>query len=233
MGSALTDSDGRIALQAAAEDLPPVGVYALYLRVIGDNTYTVSYLRVVPPESQLMVFDIDGTLTTDDMELIHDVMADIFNPILGGDYVPQARPHAQQVTLQRRLVQGYMLIYLTGRPYLLTSKSRKWLSDLQMAPGHLHVTNSNSEVLPTNDAVGDYKTQYLASLQDLGLEIRAAYGNASTDIYAYRQAGIPLERTFIIGENGGQDGTSDLGEDYQDHLSEISGKPPAEQPFRW
>lgn len=37
--------------------------------------------------------------------------------------------------------------------------------------------------------------------------MEAAYGNATTDITAYADAGIPKAATYIIGSNGGKDGT--------------------------
>ena len=98
LGRAATDTDGRIALPLLAEQMPPVGAYAVYLRVVGDNTSVSSTLRVLLPGTKLAVFDIDGTLTTDDLELVQDIFADIFNPILAGDYVPQARSGAIATT---------------------------------------------------------------------------------------------------------------------------------------
>ena len=67
----------------------------------------------------------------------------------------------------------------------------------------------------------------------MGLELWAAYGNGSTDIQAFEAGGIPKERTFILGSNGGDQGTVALGDDYVAHLADIVGEPPAVQPFRW
>jgi phosphatidate phosphatase PAH1 len=233
LGQARTDSDGRIALELAAGDLPPVGAYALHLRVMGDNTSARSVLRVLPPGTRLMIFDIDGTLTTDDLELVGDVMADLFGPILAGDYVPAARAGAVEITRLRRDTQGYVLVYLTGRPYLMTELSRGWLEELGFAPGSLHLCDDMADTLPSDDAVGDYKAGYLGELLSAGLVIEAAYGNASTDVYAYDRAGVPLERTFILGENGGAGGTADLGDDYLGHLPDARLEPAASQPFAW
>jgi len=233
LGEATTDSDGRIALELAAADQPPVGAYALWLRVMGDNTSTRSVLRVLPAGTKMMVFDIDGTLTTDDLELVEDIMIDLFNPILSGDYVPQARAGAADLTRLRRNTQGYILIYVTGRPYMLTGRSRQWLADLDFPPGSLHLCDDVADILPSNDAVGDYKAAYLNLLISQGFEISAGYGNASTDIYAYDQAGIPKERTFILGENGGLENTVDLGDDYLSHIPQAESEPAAGQPFDW
>jgi phosphatidate phosphatase PAH1 len=233
LGEARTDSDGRISLSVAPGDLPPTGAYSLYLRVKGDNTSTRSMLRVLPRGTRLMVFDIDGTLTTDDLELVEDIMVDLFEPILSGDYVPQARAGAGDITKLRRNTQGYVLIYLTGRPYMLTGRSRQWLDDLDFPPGNLHLCDDVDDILPSNDSVGDYKAAYLNLLISQGFEIAAGYGNASTDIYAYALAGIDKTRTFILGQNGGGENTVDLGDDYLDHLPIAQADPAAEQPFDW
>jgi len=179
------------------------------------------------------VLDIDGTLTTSDTELFQDIFADLFVPLGTGDYVPVARAGAVDLTLRRGASQGYLLVYMTGRPYYLTDISRGWLADLAMAPGHLHLTDSNGEALPTEGGVGTYKAEYLAHLQSMGLLLDLAYGNATTDIYAYAQAAIDPAVTFIVGDNGGTDGTVAVGDDYALHLQTIAAEPPVIQPFDW
>lgn len=231
LGEQKTDSDGRIGLDLAAKALPPVGRYGLWLRVKGDNTSTRSTLRVLPEGTKLMVFDIDATLTTDDMELFKDLLDDFFEPIAKGDYVPKARESALEITHRRRLEQGYQILYLTGRPYLLTDSSRQWLADGGFAPGTLHLTDSVSEIYPTEGSVGDYKLAYLKHVQDLGLEVVAAYGNATTDIYAYEKAGLDKKTTFILGKYGGESMTQALGDGYTQHLEEIAAEPAATQPY--
>ena len=115
----------------------------------------------------------------------------------------------------------------------LTDITRGWLADMNAAPGHFHVTDSNSEAMPTESGVGTYKADYLAFIQSLGITIWAAYGNASTAIYAYEQAGIDKSRTFVVGSNAGESGTVDLGDDYQSHLQDIASEPAVEQPFEF
>src|SRR5690606_28968547 len=109
----------------------------------------------------------------------------------------------------------------------LSGVSRQWLADEGIAPGTLMLAQSNSEALPVESGVGDYKAAYLRGLVDMGFAIEAAYGNASTDIYAYQQAGIPKARTFIVGENAGAGGTVDLGDDYAAHLPVAAAEPDA------
>ena len=47
----------------------------------------------------------------------------------------------------------------------------------------------------------------MKGLQAKGLEIYAAYGNTSTDVKAYQEAGIPKSRTWIMGPHGGEGDT--------------------------
>jgi hypothetical protein len=201
IGSALTDSDGRARVRFTAPSSP--GLYALRLVVRGDATQTSGYLAVAPRGSRLTVFDIDGTLTTSDMELVKDVITDLFEPILRGTYVPMAYPYARELVEERERRGGFP-IYLTARPYWLTQSSREWLSGLRFPVGALHTTDSNSEALTR---VAEYKTEYLNSLKAQGFVLEAGYGNATTDIEAFDGAGIPKTDTFIIGKNGGKSGT--------------------------
>ncbi len=202
IGTADTDTDGRARVSITAPASP--GLYALRMVVRGDATFTVGNLVVPPSSGRLTVFDIDGTLTTSDMELVKDVMTDLFEPILHGTYVPTAYPFARDLVAERER-RGAVPIFLTGRPYWLTQSSRDWLSGGRFPIGALHTTDSNSEALPTQ--VAAYKTAFLRGLMRQGFTIEAAYGNASTDITAYAAAGIPKAATYIIGTNGGKDGT--------------------------
>lgn len=226
----LTDTDGRIGWTLKSEELPAFGVYNLFFAVRGDGSSVRSQLSVLPEGTKLSVFDIDGTLTTKDAEIFGDALADYFAPVLRGELVPESRPKAKEVTLTRA-AQGHRLIYLTGRPYVLTRITREWLSTQGYAPGHVHVTNSNSEILPTNDSVGSFKRAYLLSLKAQGFELALAYGNATTDIYAYAEAGVSSAQTYIAGPHGGESQTQAVGDGYEEHLTQISAQPPIEQPF--
>ncbi len=233
LGEQRTNTDGRISLTLSASALPPVGAYAITLRVKGDDTSTRSWLRVVMPGTRAMVADIDGTLTTSDQELFQDIFAEYFAPLGAGTYLPVARADAIALTHRRRTEQGYLMVYVTGRPYYLTDITRSWLADLGAAPGHLHVTDSNAEAVPSNAGVGTFKADYLARLQALGIVFEAAYGNATTDIYGFETAGLDKSKTFILGSHGGESGTVDLGDDYTAHLLDIAAEPDAQQPFDW
>ena len=202
LGTALTDRDGRARIRATAPTSP--GVYALRMVVRGDATQTQGFLFVPPRGARLSVFDIDGTLTTSDLELVKDIFTDLFEPILHGTYVPVPHPFSREL-VEQRVRLGSLPVFLTGRPYWLTQSSRDWLSGQRMPPGALHTTDRNSDALPTQ--VAAYKAAFLRSLLAQGFVVQGAYGNAATDITAYEAAGLPKSDTYIIGRNGGKAGT--------------------------
>jgi phosphatidate phosphatase PAH1 len=228
LGVRTTNTDGRMALTLDPAALPAPGEYGVYFRVMGDNTAARATLRVYPPGTQLIVFDIDATLTTSDTALVGQIVAEI---LAGLVLPPEARTGAVDITALRRDQHGYELVFLTGRPYLLDGITREWLADLGFSGGTVHVTDEVGTAWPSDSHVGDYKAAFLQDVLDKGFTFHAAYGNATTDIYAYEQAGIPKERTYILGSHGGESGTVALGEDYLAHIEAVLDEPPAEQPF--
>jgi phosphatidate phosphatase PAH1 len=177
----------------------------------------------VPSGRKAVVFDIDATLTTSDTE--------VFEEILAGA-VPEMRAAADQV-VERYADKGYFVVYLTGRPYFLDPASRSWLADLGFPRGPIRTTDSVSEALPTEGGVGAHKQAYLEELTDgPGVDLRYAYGNASTDVCAFARAGIAPERTYIIGDHGGEAcegyGPSQALTDYPSHLPTLDDLPPGD-----
>jgi len=231
LGTARTDGDGRtsIPLDLASEQLG-VGLYELRQVVRGDASVVTSWLRVVPAGTHLVVFDIDGTLTTSDAEIVQDAIDEFFLPIYNHQYVPEAFASGVELT-QLYADKGYVNIYLTGRPYWLTGITRGWLEQLGYAVGNVHLTDSNAEALPSEAGVGTFKAEYLKTLTGLGYVIDYAYGNAATDVYAYAVAGIPASKTWLIGSVGGQGGTNAVVDDWTAHLVEAAAHPDANQPF--
>ncbi len=220
LGEVVTDGDGR-ATAEVGEPLAP-GVYHLVYEVEGDATIASAYLWSLPIGTHMALFDIDGTLTTSDTEL--------FKEILLGDYVPEPYPSATALT-RAHGDKGYIPIYLTGRPSTLNETTRGWLDDLEFAQGVVHLTDHSSEVLPTDGGVGAYKRAFIRSLMDTGLTIDAAYGNASTDIFAYLSAGLPADQVWIIGSHAGEEGTNAVDDGWAARAAEVQAAPPVEQPF--
>lgn len=224
LGTPVTDSDGRIAVDVAAARLPDPGVYEVRMQVLGDGSQTRAYVWKLPAGTHLAVSDIDGTLTSSDAQL--------FQQILDGSHVPVAYPGAVGLTTAHR-GRGHVVVYLTGRPYYLTQKSRDWLAGLGFAVGPLHGTDSNGEALPTQGGVGDYKKRYLDSLRAAGYVLDLAYGNATTDIYAYLGTGLAADRVWIIGSNAGMQGTHAVNGDWGPRAAEVAAGPLVTQPFDW
>ncbi|MFO0749433.1 MAG: hypothetical protein U1F43_27760 [Myxococcota bacterium] len=248
MGDARTSDDGQYGTQYGIEDdggrvffeIPdarafPVGRYPIRMVMKGDLTMAAFDLIVVAPGTQAVVTDIDGTLTTGDEELILELVEDIFNET----YVQQMYPDADTM-LSGWADKGYLIVYMTGRPDILRPMTERWVEDASarhFPPGPLHLTDTNAQAVPNNDGVGTYKAQYLAYLKAQGLDIVAAYGNATTDIYAYAQAGIPKEHTWIIGTHRGEENTQPLQGGYTSHLPTAAAFPaatiPAPPAFGW
>lgn len=223
LGTVTTDDEGwaRVRLESA----PAPGIYRLFFQVLADGTYATSKLWVVPRGTPVAVFDIDGTLTTADEEAVRELTDDVFN---NGDYVPRAYPGGKQLSrwYARR---GFLVVYLTGRPYWLLEPTQRWLREQGMAAGVLRLTTSHAQVWPTLDSVARFKLGELKALAADGLVVRAAHGNATTDIAAYLGAGLPGEHVYIIGAHAGEQGTRAVSPDWRALLDQLGGSPTAEQ----
>jgi len=222
LGEATTDVDGRVAIPVTGT--LPIGVYDVRFEVVGDATVTGSTVWVLPAGTHLVVSDIDGTLTTSDGEL--------FRQILDGSYVPEAYPGAAAL-IDAHADHGQIPLFLTGRPFPLTERTRDWLGDLDFPLGPLHVTNTFAEAAPTEGGVGTFKKTFLTALQAAGFVIDLAYGNATTDIFAYLGAGIAADHAWIIGPNAGQQGTNAVMDSWEPRAAEVAAEAPVEQPFAW
>ncbi len=190
VGPAETDSDGRAILEAPAFSVP--GLYEYILVVNGDHTTARGDIAVLAEDAELVVFDIDGTLTTDDGEVFEEVL-------LGGTAEMMEGANA---VVQYYADRGIQPIYITGRPYQLQGPTRRWLATQEIPRGPLHTTDSVLSTIP-GEPTENYKRAFLQSLVDAGFTFTAAYGNADTDICAYARVGIREEVTYIIGENAG------------------------------
>ncbi len=229
LGEKSTDDDGRVRFTVA----PPlkIGVYGVQLEVAGDASVAVARLWVLPRGTHLAVFDIDGTLTTSDEEIIRNVKKE---RLLHKQYVPKAYPGAAQLTAAQA-ARGTVNVYLTGRPYWLANTTREWLwpeGSPSFAFGVLHVTDSNEEAFPKEAGVGAFKLGFLQKLVAAGFLLDLAYGNARTDISAYRGAGLSPQAVWIIGPHGGEDGTHKVQGSWEQRVSEVNALPVVSQPWQ-
>jgi hypothetical protein len=214
--TARTDSDGRARFQVDAAHIPVAGAYPFELVVLGDGSRAQGHIYVVPRGTPAALFDIDGTLTTGDGQLIKEVV--------GGD--ASVRPGAVEVVRQH-VAAGHMPIYMSGRSYNLRELTRDWLRKNGFPRGPLITTRKLGQAMPTTGGVGRFKLETIDVMTGgVGVAIRFAYGNASTDVCAYAQAGLPPARTYIIGKHAGDacagyPPTNGLA-DYRDHLGPLA-----------
>ena len=231
LGTAVTNDDGRTAFAVNPDRVPTnPGVYNITQVVRGDASTVGSRLTLAPAGTRLVVFDVDGTLTSGDGELADEMKNEYLQELYLGKRPPQAYPDAAALT-KAWAAKGYLVVYMTGRPYWLAQLTRAWLDAQGCAPGHLHTTDRSRDALPSEGRVGQFKLSYLKQLTDTGYKIDYVYGNAETDVFAYAGAGIPLEHTHIIGEHGGKSGTMALSGGYTEHLGWVAEQPEAAQPF--
>lgn len=226
----LTDGDGRSAVEVSAKSSPGPGRYEVVQTAQGSNDFVHSLLTIAPEGTRIVVFGVDGTLTIGDDELAEKAKADELDKMISGKLVTLPFPDAAAITKAWQ-AKGYLVVYMTGRPYWLATMTRQWLAKQGFPDGHLHTTDRNRDALPTQGGVGEFKADYLKKLISDGYKIDYVYGNAESDIFAYAEAGISPAKTHIIGEFGGQGGTQALEESYTGHMKWVSEQPNAKQPF--
>lgn len=226
------DDGGRVFFDIPEAKRFGVGRWPIRMVLRGDLTMASFDLIVVEPGTQAIVTDIDGTLTTGDEELLMELLQEAFNET----YTQQMYPDADKM-IKGYADKGYLIVYMTGRPDFLRPMTERWVEP-RFAPGPMHLTDTNAQALPNNEGVGTYKTQFLQYLKAQGLDIVMAYGNATTDIYAYAQAGMPKDKTYIIGGHAGEEGTVALPSSYTTHVETIvtpypAATKPAPAPHGW
>lgn len=157
--------------------------------------------------NDVVVFDIDGTLTNEAISVV---------------------PHFSAVkAVKTYLAKGYSVVYVTGRPQILELTTRAWLAlngfpsrPLYMAPGIY---------LDDGDLI-NYKTNVLASLEVGSPEVRHAYGDSSTDFVAYANAGVPQANVWalkrVLTPNCESGAWNACLSSYTGHLSHINSLPP-------
>jgi hypothetical protein len=188
---------------------------AIYAVLEADGSCSEHFDFLVAPGTNVVVTDIDGTLTTSDAELVRQLS--------DGSYTP-AMMKAAAPLMQAWAAKGYLVVYLTARLHLFRSETRQWLRELRFPPGPV-ITSGG-----TLDA-GPYKAVWLHRMIDrFGWVVVAAYGNADSDIAAYQDAAIAKSRTFMIGEAAGRSGTVAISDnDFTQHLMTFVAAQPSQR----
>lgn len=171
-------------------------------------------------ELPAIVTDIDETLTISDAEFLTQLGDSTYDPV-------ERDGAAEMVTAYADL--GYRIMYLTARAENLmasdngeTSRelTERWLMEHGFPLDEANTEVVLSEMLVLGESARTYKAEAIAALQADGWRFDYAYGNATSDIDAYADAGIGLDVTFIIGEHAGEGGTVAIdGEGWVDHTA--------------
>lgn len=157
-----------------------------------------------------VVFDIDGTLTTEP-----------FDPITPRDGAQEA--------VRRYVDKGYEVAYVTSRPELFESVTLAWLRlnefpvlRLEMAPG----------LVVDDEETAGVKLATLEQLErELGIDFVYGYGDSASDFVAYEAVGIGTEGVFALRREDRADcepgAYAACLSDFTDHLEIIDRQPDA------
>jgi hypothetical protein len=171
-------------------------------------------------ELPAVVTDIDETLTISDAEFIMQIGDGTYDPV-------EREGGSALITAYADL--GYRIMYLTARSEGIVldvtgetarEATERWLVE------HGYPTDPETTLVVLApmfvfDATAQaYKAAALMDQQAAGWRFDYAYGNATSDIGAYAEAGIDPSVTFIIGEHAGVGGTVAVeGEDWVEHAA--------------
>ncbi|MCA9617458.1 MAG: hypothetical protein KC731_00460 [Myxococcales bacterium] len=210
-GTTSTSGEYRFEL-AGPIDEPTRPVYSV---LEADETCAPHYPFLLDAGTKIVVTDIDGTLTLSDEELSKQFS--------DSSYVPLENKSAA-LMMNTWAEKGYQVVYLTARPHVFRAETRKWLDDLGYPVGPVITANQ----LVFGDSARQYKRTWVNRVvTDFGWVVTAAYGNATSDIDAYEDAGIPKDITFIIGESAGVAGTTAIdANDFSSHITDFVEQQP-------
>jgi hypothetical protein len=161
-----------------------------------------------PAQRDVIVFDIDGTLTTDE----------------GSNAVQPSAAAAVGAYVQK----GYSVVYLTARwKSVQESSTRSWLSSNGFPDLPLYMSSS---LLVSDESKVTFKTSALRTIEEGAPEVVGAYGDSSSDFAAYANAGVPTGRVFALKRSSAstcQSGTyaACLTDGYTSHLAFIQALP--------
>lgn len=221
LGRVKTDDKGAFAVEVNSDMKFTTGNSVIYSVLEGDGSCAVHGAFLWPKGTQIIITDIDGTLTLSDDELMTQISDQSYDPVENDSAAEMVQTWA---------AKGYMIVYLTSRPHIYRQQTRQWFFDHEIPFGGLITADS----LVFDESAREYKREQVNRIKnEYQWEIIAAYGNAESDINAYSDASISTDITFIIGENAGVGGTVPIAnQDYSSHIANyINNQPDADQPF--
>jgi phosphatidate phosphatase PAH1 len=158
--------------------------------------------------------------------------------IVNPRHVPAMRPDANAL-MQGYADAGYHIFYLTARGELLRlldgtsarQATQSWLQEHDFPFEEDEDLFLASGLAAMDDAAVTYKQGVVEDLMAQGWYIAYAYGNALTDIEAYKGAGIPDDRIFLVGKLAGQQGVNPIpnSQAYTEHLESFLPTVPSPQ----
>ncbi len=167
----------------------------------------------------VVVTDIDETITTQNAEWDSEIADPTYDPAM--------RPDANTL-MQGYADDGYTVIYVTGRYSGLTLSNGETATDATAAWLQRHdfpYASNNLFLASTDNIFGDALTAYKAGIVEqftaAGWTTDWAYGNASTDIDAYLQAGVASDHIFLVGSLAGTMGVAGITDSdaYTNHMA--------------
>ncbi|KAF0299117.1 Protein retinal degeneration B [Amphibalanus amphitrite] len=200
LGTEVSDKSGRVTFTIPAAKALGYGLYPIKMVVRGDHTWCDFQLCVVPPQTECVVFSIDGSFTAS-------------MSVTGRD--PKVR--ASSVDVVRHWQElGYLIIYVTGRPDMQRRKVLSWLSQHNFPHGLV----SFADGLTTEPL--KHKADYLRQLvEESRMIIHAGYGS-SKDIAMYASVGLRPEQIHIVGKMSKKQQADFLVDGYVAHLAELT-----------
>ncbi|XP_017346482.1 membrane-associated phosphatidylinositol transfer protein 3 [Ictalurus punctatus] len=197
----ITNSSGKVSYTIPDSKKFPVGVYPIKMVVRGDQTSAEAFLTVLPQGMECVVFSIDGSFAAS-------------VSIMGSD--PKMRAGAVDV-VRHWQDQGYLIIYITGRPDMQKQRVVSWLSQHNFPQGMIFF----SEGL-VHDPLRQ-KSIFLRNLiQECHVNISLAYGSMK-DISVYTMLGLSRNQIYIVGRPSKkyENQCQFLSEGYAIHLSSL------------
>ncbi|XP_066509614.1 membrane-associated phosphatidylinositol transfer protein 2-like isoform X2 [Hoplias malabaricus] len=179
LSTEVTNSSGRVSyiIPEPEGKRLGVGVYPIKMVVRGDHTFADSYLTVLPPGTEFVVFSIDGSFAAS-------------VSIMGSD--PKVRAGAVDVVRHWQDL-GYLIIYVTGRPDMQKQRVVAWLSQHNFPHGIM----SFCEGL-VHDPLR-HKAIFLKTLiNEAQMKACAGYGSTK-DISVYSSIGLSPSQIYIVG----------------------------------
>ena len=162
------------------------------LLAVDDFDLTIPFsIYLLKQESQLVITDIDGTITTSDIK-----------GFIGGNLGSNVHHANVENFFNRVSNNGYILVYLSARPVAFDDLTRDYLFDnLHMPEAPILLSPIAAEAALTADP-DVMKTVMLHSLLEMFDKkqdvVVGAYGNKNTDTEAYSNVGIRGDRIFLI-----------------------------------